>query len=116
MQSYGLLGIAAGTLIAQLLTNGWFMSYRGLRRLSMSLREHVTDVVIPVVAPFILVLSCNLAVLNFFGSAAPLTQVIAAGATTLILVLASCWILVLDGSERARIRLLLKLLYAAANL
>ena len=116
MQSYGLLGIAAGTLIAQLLTNGWFMSYRGLRRLGMSLREHVRDVVIPVVAAFILALSCNLAVLNFFCFAAPLTQVIAAGATTLILVLASCWILVLDGSERTRIRLLLKLLYAPANL
>ena len=115
MQRYGLLGIAAGTLIAQLLTNSWFMSYRGLRRLGMSLREHLKDVLIPVVVASVLVLMCNVAVLSLLRSASPLAQVLVAGATTAILFAASCWILVLAESVRARIRSFLGLLQAPAN-
>jgi hypothetical protein len=112
MQRYGLLGIAAGTLIAQLLTNSWFMSYRGLRRLGMSLREHLKDVLIPVAVASVLVLMCNVAVLSLLRSASPLAQVLVAGATTAILFAASCWNLVLAESERARIRSFLGLLQA----
>lgn len=48
----GLLGIALGTLVAQLCTNHWFMVYRGLRRLRLSLREHAVRVGIPVAVLF----------------------------------------------------------------
>ena len=36
---FGLLGIAVSTLAAQLVTNHWFMVFRGMRRLRLSLRE-----------------------------------------------------------------------------
>ena len=46
---YGLFGIALATLLAQGATSYWFMCYRGLRRLRMSLRIHLREVVAPVV-------------------------------------------------------------------
>ena len=91
------------------------MSYRGLRRLGMSLREHLKDVLIPVAVPFVLVLRCNVAVLSLLRSASPLTRVLVAGATTAILLAASCLILVLAESERVRIRSFLGLIHAPAN-
>ena len=91
------------------------MSYRGLRRLGMSMREHLKDVLIPVAVAFVLVLACNVGVLSFLRSASPLTQVMVAGATTAILLVASCWLLVLAESERARVRSFLGLIDAPAN-
>jgi O-antigen/teichoic acid export membrane protein len=103
MQRYGLLGIAAGTLIAQLLTNNWFMVYRGLRRLRMSLREHLKGVLIPVAVVFVLVLACNFALLRLLPTTSPVIQTITAGALTGVLLAVSCWTLVLAKSERARL-------------
>ncbi len=48
----GLWGVALGTMLAQLLTNNWYASYRGLRRLRMSLWRHVETVLIPVALVF----------------------------------------------------------------
>ena len=43
----GLLGIVLGTVIALAATNHWYMVYRGLRRLKMSLREYAATVLVP---------------------------------------------------------------------
>ncbi len=45
---FGLIGIALGTLGAQVVTNHWFMSYRGLRRLQVGVRAHFREVLLPV--------------------------------------------------------------------
>lgn len=110
MQRYGLLGIASGTLIAQLLTNNWFMAFRGLRRLRMSLRDHFQTVIMPVTGTFILILICDVAVLKLFSNESPLTHVLAAGVTTAVLLALSCWVMVLAKSERDRIRSFFRLL------
>lgn len=103
MQRYGLLGIALGTLIAQLLTNNWFMTYRGLRRLRMSLREHFKTVLMPVLVVFVLVFGCNITALHVTPFESPLMRSLLAGLITAVFLTASCWILVFSKPERTRI-------------
>jgi O-antigen/teichoic acid export membrane protein len=103
MRPYGLFGIAAGTLLAQLLTNHWYMVYRGLRRLGISFQEHFTQVLLPCVAVFVAGLAGNAALLQFSQRQSPIIQVIEAGVFTAVLVVAACWWLVLARSERARL-------------
>ena len=50
----GLFGIALGTLVAQLLTHNWYVTFRALRRLRMSIREHIMTVLLPTSAIFAL--------------------------------------------------------------
>lgn len=45
---WGVAGIAAGTLAAQLATNNWYGLYRAFRRLELGIGEHLTRVVVPV--------------------------------------------------------------------
>jgi O-antigen/teichoic acid export membrane protein len=52
---YGLLGIAASMLIAELFTNHWYMVYRGLKRLRISLESHLVTVILPVAGLFVVV-------------------------------------------------------------
>jgi O-antigen/teichoic acid export membrane protein len=52
---YGLLGIAASTLLAQVATNHWYMVYRGLKRLRISFESHVRNVLLPVMGLFVAV-------------------------------------------------------------
>jgi len=47
-RSFGLLGIATATLVAQLVTNHWFMLFRGLRRLRIRFRVYTLNVLLPV--------------------------------------------------------------------
>lgn len=53
---FGLIGIAASTLIAQLVTNHWYMVYRGLKRLGISFESHLVNVILPVSGLFIVVM------------------------------------------------------------
>ena len=48
----GLAGLALSTLIAQGLTNDWFMVYRSARRLGVGLGEHARAVLVPVALAF----------------------------------------------------------------
>lgn len=104
MRRYGLLGIALGTLLGQLLTNNWFMAYRGLRRLRMSLREHLKTVLVPVAIVFVMVLAANFALIELAPSTSALAKTLMAGSCTGVLLALSCWLLVLAKSERKRIR------------
>jgi O-antigen/teichoic acid export membrane protein len=106
---FGLTGIALGTLVALALTNHWFMAYRGLRRLRMSVWQHGARVLLPVS----LVFACTVASVwltgQLLGDARAWAQVVV-GATAAALVLAvALWILALDKSERARALVLLTL-------
>lgn len=44
----GVVGVALGTLLAQLVTNNWYVPFYVLRHLRISWREHVTGVAAPV--------------------------------------------------------------------
>jgi O-antigen/teichoic acid export membrane protein len=103
MQRYGLLGIAAGTLVAQLLTNYWYTAFRGLRRLRMSFREHFARVLLPCAAIFAAGVMGNRALLQITQSHSALAQIVEAGAFTAVLFAGACWWLVLERSERVRL-------------
>jgi O-antigen/teichoic acid export membrane protein len=100
---YGLLGIACSTLLAQLVTNHWYMVYRGLRRLRIGLRSHLVNVLFPVAALFLLV---ALAVwlplsLNFFATE---WQALIGSSCIAGLILAGfLWCFVLEPNHRERL-------------
>lgn len=103
MRPYGLFGIAMGTLVAQLLTNHWYMVYRGLRRLGISFEEHSVRVLLPCAAIFVLGLAGNAALLQLTRGHRAVVQLIETGIFTALLFFAACWWLVLARSERARL-------------
>jgi O-antigen/teichoic acid export membrane protein len=97
---FGLVGIIIGTLVAQLLTNHWFMCYRALRRLRMSPWKHISGVIVPVsilfAATFGIVRSvANMLVLDW-------RAVCVGVAVTGILFSGTVWLLVLEAPERRR--------------
>jgi O-antigen/teichoic acid export membrane protein len=100
---FGLLGIALGTLLAQLATNHWFMVFRGLRRLRMSLRQHVKQVLLPVGVLFVVTIGAVWLVVRVL-SGFPLLLVVGAGCVmsgTLLLI--ALWALVLEADQRRRL-------------
>ena len=100
---YGLLGIAASTLIAQLATNHWYMVYRGLRRLKISLTSHLVHVLLPVASLFVCVgLATGLPIsLNFFTS--DWQAVIGSACIAGLLLAAYLWCFVLEPNHRERL-------------
>ena len=103
MKKFGLLGIAAGSLIAQLLTNDWYMAWRGLRRLQIRFRQYALQVLSPCFAIFIITLAASLALLWALSGSAVRLQVALVIGTTALIFMVSCWTLVLVKSERARL-------------
>jgi O-antigen/teichoic acid export membrane protein len=103
MQRLGLLGIAVGTLVAQLLTSHWYAAYRGLRRLGIGLSEHFLRIVLPCAAIFAAGLIGNRALLQWTRSHGPIMQIIEAAIFTALLFVGAFWWLVLAKSERVRL-------------
>jgi O-antigen/teichoic acid export membrane protein len=99
---FGLTGIALGTLVALVLTNHWFMSYRGLRRLGMSIWLHGSRVLFPVSLVFGATCVSVWLVEQPLSDAPAWIAVPAGGATAGLILVAALWILTLDKSERAR--------------
>ena len=100
---FGLLGLALSTLIAQGVTNSWFMVYRGANRLNISLGEHFFKVLVPCATVFIVTLALVMGVKQFFMNRSPVWQ-IAAGTTVAggMLVLA-LWAMALTTEHRAKL-------------
>lgn len=100
---FGLIGIVLGTLIAQLATNHWFMVYRGLRRLRMSLRQHVRQVLLPVGVLFLVTFG-SVWLVELAMSGFQLWAIVGAGcAVSGTLLLIVLWVLVLETAQRARL-------------
>ncbi len=97
---YGLFGIALATLLAQGATSYWFMCYRGLRRLRMSLRTHVREVVVPVGTLLVITLVMVRSVVSLMGGRPDWLIVAVAVLATGALLSSSIWLLVLDSSQR----------------
>jgi O-antigen/teichoic acid export membrane protein len=97
---YGLFGIALATLLAQGATSYWFMCYRGLRRLRMSLRAHLREVVAPAVLLLIVTLVTVRSVASFMSAKPDWLIVAAAMLAAGSLLGCSIWLLVLDPSQR----------------
>jgi O-antigen/teichoic acid export membrane protein len=99
---FGLTGIALGTLLALALTNHWFMAFRGLGRLRMSLWQHGSRVLVPVSLVFA-VTGVSVWLVEQPLREAPSWSGVLAGVIVAGLILAAAlWILALDKSERTR--------------
>jgi O-antigen/teichoic acid export membrane protein len=100
---YGLPGIACSTLVAQLATNHWYMVYRGLRRLRLSFRSHLVDVLLPVAALFILVAFAVGLPISFNLFATEWQAVIGSTCIAGSILAIFLWCFVLDPHHRERI-------------
>jgi O-antigen/teichoic acid export membrane protein len=99
---FGLTGIALGTLIALALTNHWFMTFRGLRRLRMSIWQHGLQVLVPVTVVFVTTCVSVWLVKHALHDAPPWGVVLAGGTVAALILAVSLWVLTFDKSERAR--------------
>lgn len=100
---YGLIGIAAATLIAQLCTNHWYMVARALFRLRISLRDHLQRVVLPVAALFVATLLTTHLILQAGMFAKGWPAIIASSFLSGLLLLAFSWQFVLEHGQRHRL-------------
>jgi len=100
---FGLIGIAASTLLAQLATNHWYMVYRGLSRLGISLSTHFVNVLFPVASLFVLVtVAVWLPLANDFFSN-EWEAVLGSSAIAGMFLAAFLWFFVLDRGHRERL-------------
>ena len=102
-KQFGLLGIAMGTVVALLLTNHWYMVYRGLRRLQISLREYVRTILLPCALVFPLMLGLLWGVRSLCRETAASVQLASVAFTALLLFAGAVWLLVLESGQRARV-------------
>lgn len=59
IKSYGVVGVAAASLVAQLTTNHWYMVYRALKRLEISFQLLATHVIAPTIVAFVASYAAN---------------------------------------------------------
>jgi hypothetical protein len=104
---YGLLGIASGTMIAQMMTNNWYCVYHGLERLQLKFAIYATRILAPLVAlalatalPLVLV-TPHLPTLDYPWSDW-LRLAVVCGWTGLVL-LTFFWLAAINADERSRL-------------
>jgi O-antigen/teichoic acid export membrane protein len=102
-RQFGLLGIAMGTVVGLLLTNHWYMVYRGLRRLKISLREYVKTILLPCGLVFPVMLGGLWGVRSLCHETAPIVQLASVSLTALLMFGGAVWLLVLEPGQRARV-------------
>jgi O-antigen/teichoic acid export membrane protein len=56
----GLIGVALGTMLAQLLTNNWYVPFYSMRQFNISLQQHTCAVLFPMLALLISMLTIGL--------------------------------------------------------
>jgi O-antigen/teichoic acid export membrane protein len=106
---FSLTGIALGTLLASALTNHWFMTYRGLRRLRMGVWQHGSRVLFPVSLVFAATGAAVWLVEQPLRDAQAWATVLAGTAAAGLILAVALWNLTLDKSERARALIYLSL-------
>lgn len=97
---WGIAGIAAGTLVAQLLTNNWYGVYRAYRHLGLGIAEHVTRVLAPVLLAGLLALSTCWS-LQHVLDCSPLIEAVLTLALTASIGLSFIWRWALNAADRA---------------
>jgi len=100
---FGLLGIALGTTIALLLTNHWYMVYRGLGRLRISVREYAREILLPCLLTFPLMLGTLAGFRRLLSQWPAIIQLAAVSSLALALFALAAWRLVLEPSQRLRV-------------
>ena len=98
---FGLAGLAASTLFAQLALNNWFMVYRSVVRLRISFADHVRRVLIPCAGLFVAVLVVGLFAQNFLGDYSPALRVLTVSFLSIGLLGVALWTLALESSQQS---------------
>jgi len=58
-KAFGLVGVAAGTMIAQMLTNNWYVPYKSLKVLGIPFKEYARRTIVPLAGLLLLALAVN---------------------------------------------------------
>jgi O-antigen/teichoic acid export membrane protein len=103
IRMFGLWGLALSTLVAQGVTNSWYMVYRGAGRLKISLGEHVFKVLLPCALVFGVTLALVAGVKKLFADYSPVWQIAAGTTVAGGVLLITLWVLVLTTEHRARL-------------
>jgi hypothetical protein len=98
------LGLACATLVALLLTNHWYVVWRGLNRLQLPLGVYLRTVVLPCALWFGVAWALGYAISREFGAGTYWPRLLCVIGTVGLLFLAALWISVLSPHERGRIR------------
>lgn len=76
-KSWGLVGVAAGTMIAQMLTNNWYVPHKSLQVLGIPLKEYARRTLLPLAGLLLLALTVNAFLSAQFKGANALLAIIA---------------------------------------
>ncbi len=99
----GLTGLALSTLLAQGLTNDWFMVYRSLKRLQIEFTAHFREVIIPCLLIFLAAYILGRSVDILLSEQRLLVRVGTVSGVAALLLGASLWRLGLDAAQRNRV-------------
>jgi O-antigen/teichoic acid export membrane protein len=106
---FGLTGLALSTLIAQGVTNDWFMVYRSVHRLRIRFLEHVHEVLVPCLLMFLATLGLGVLMHNLIRDQRLVVRVGMVSTAATALLCAALWRLALNASQRCRLLRRLKL-------
>jgi O-antigen/teichoic acid export membrane protein len=102
MKRFGVAGLAAGTLIAQLLTAHWFVLYRGLHRLQFGFNRYLMSVLIPCLLVFAAAWFLSFCTVTLAGPVPDWAKLGGASLATGLVLVTAMWLLVLDPHQRIR--------------
>jgi O-antigen/teichoic acid export membrane protein len=103
IKMFGLFGLALSTLVAQGVTNSWFMVYRAASRLNIPMGEHISKVLLPCALVFGVTLALVAGVKKLFADYFPAWQIAAGTTVAGGVLLITLWALVLTTEHRARL-------------
>jgi O-antigen/teichoic acid export membrane protein len=76
---YGLLGVALGTMCAQVVTNNWYVPFYTMRQFGISLSEHFFSVLLPLGKLFVVLLVAGLAARSVLSKLSDFPAIIVGG-------------------------------------
>ena len=104
IRRWGLLGLACATLIALLLTNHWYVVWRGLSRLKLPLGNYLRAVILPSTLWCGAAGALGYGVSFGVGQVRDWTRLLCVTSAIGLLFLVAIWISVLSPHERGRVR------------
>ncbi len=108
----GLFGLAMSTLLALLMTNHWYTTYRGLRRLRMPLLDYARDVIAPSFAWAVGALGIAYLTSHVLADCPSMVRIFIVAAASGAVFLTACVLFVLTHQERVDLRVRLSNLIA----
>ena len=100
---FGLIGLAAATLVAQSLTTHWFVLFRGLRRLQYGISRYFVSVAMPCAIVFGAAYGIGLVAAAVASPAPAWVKVMATSFSAALVLATALWFLVLEKRHRGHI-------------